>query len=273
MQLKPINNNDTITFINTSTFTKTDLKHSKIVTDPVGKIPNGIYGVIRWEKFRQVITMLISGLLLLTMSIIITLGALYWKFGPLTYVAPSIAGLLALYRFMVSTLEFFNLKKSVTRYRQDIQVGLTSTPPFISKMYIGMHKKQVAHNWITFTLLFYGGLSTIILWWLKDTSWWIFKFDIWIKEWMGNPSLIATLMSVALLVIAVMHIVFAIQRKKRINDMNLYFGAELAPESQIEEIKSIRNKAYRRLFIISILIILVIPIVVLLILKLIRRKR
>ncbi|TCG11676.1 MSC_0882 family membrane protein [Mycoplasma todarodis] len=273
MQLTPINSNDTITFTNTSTFTKTELKHSKIVADPAGKIPNGIYGVIRWEKFRQIITMILSGAMLIAMAIIITLGVFKWNFGPLTYIAPSIAGILALYRFSISTLEFFNLKKSVTRYRQDIQVGLTSTPPFISKMYVGMHKKQVAHNWITFTLLFYGGLSTIILWWLKDVNWWVFKFDIWIKNWMGNPSLIATLMSIALLVIAIGHVIFAIQRKKRINDMNLYFGSELAPESQIEEIKAIRNKAYRRLFIISILIILVIPIVVLIILKLIRRKR
>ncbi len=90
---------------------------------------------------------------------------------------------------------------------------------------------------------------------------------------MGQPSLIATLMSVSLLIIAIVHIIFAIQRKKRINDMNLYFGSELAPESQVEEIKAIRNKAYRRLFIISLIVILVIPMVVLATLKLIRRKR
>ncbi|CAM9139376.1 MSC_0882 family membrane protein [Mycoplasma todarodis] len=273
MDLRPINNNDTITFVNTSTFTKTNLKTTKIVADPTGAIPNGIYGVIRWEKFRQVITMILSGALLIAMAIIITLGATKWDFGPLTYVAPSVAGILALFRFSISTMEFISLKKSVARYRQDIQVGLTSTPPFISKMYIGMHKKQVAHNWITFSLLFYGGLSTIILWWLKDVSWWIFKFDVWIHNWMGKPSLIATLMSIALLVIAIVHIIFAIQRKKRINDMNMYFGAELAPESQVEEIKAIRNKAYRRLFIISVIVVLVIPMVVLAILKLIRRKR
>ncbi len=75
MDLRPINNNDTITFVNTSTFTKTDLKQTKIVSDPTGAIPNGIYGVIRWEKFRQVITMILSGALLIAMSIIVTLGA------------------------------------------------------------------------------------------------------------------------------------------------------------------------------------------------------
>ncbi len=275
MKLTPINNDDTITFINTSTFTKTIIKPPKprVVSDSKGLIPNGIYGVIRWERIRQIVTMILSGVLLTTIAILIALGTIVWDFGPLTYITTTIVGLMTLYRFSISTVEFFNLKKSVTRYRQDIQIGLTSTPPFISKMYIGMHKKQIAHNWITFSLLFYGGISTLILWWLKDTSWWILEFDVWIKNWMGNPSLIATLMSITLLIIAVTHIVFAIQRRKRINDMNLYFGQELAPESQIEEIKSIRNKAYRRMFVISLIIIFIIPMIILLILKLIRRRK
>ncbi|CAM9124047.1 MSC_0882 family membrane protein [Mycoplasma marinum] len=273
MNLKPINSNDTITFINTSTFTKTNVHEKHVVTDPKKSIPNGIYGVIRWELVRQISTMILSGLLLLASIIAIVLGVLVWDFGPITFSVPSICGMLALYRFAISSIEFISMRKAVERYRQDIQVGLSSTPPFISKLYIGMHKKQVAHNWITFSLLFYGGISTVILWWLKDVDWWILHFDQWIHNGMGRPELIATIMAISLLVISIVHIIFAIQRRKRINDMNMYFGEEIAPTSQIEEIKSIRNKAYRRLFILSVLLILVVPLIILMILRIIRRKR
>ncbi len=273
MNLKPINKNDTITFVNTSTFTKTDISEKHIIKDPEGKIPTGIYGVIRWERVRQIITMFLSGIFLLTSIILILLDYFIWDVGPLTYVPPVLLGLLSLHRFAMSSIEFSGMNRAIKRYRQDIKVGLTSTPPFISKLYMSLHKKQVAHNWITFSLLFYGGLTTIILWWLKDVNWWVLNFKLWIHNLMGNPTLIATIMAITLLAVSILHIIFAVQRRKRINDMNLYFGEELAPLSQIEEVKAIRNKAYRRMFIFSVLVILVLPIIALGTFKLIRKKR
>ncbi len=273
MDLKPINNNDTITFINTSTFKKSKIKTQKIVADPSGSIPNGIYGVIRWEFVRQFITAIITSILLITSVIIISLGATIWKFGPLTYIGPVILGLLSLMKLSVTIIEWSEIKRGVARYREDLKVGLKSTPPFIAKLYIKFFKKQVAHNWITFTTIFYGGIFTLMLWWLKDVNWWVLDFKTWIHNGIGRPNLVATLLAISLLITAIIHIIFTIQRKKKIADINLYFGMELAPESQIEEIKSSRNKAYRRLFFLSVLIILVIPMIVWIIYKIIKRRR
>ncbi|MCP4337187.1 MAG: hypothetical protein GY679_05065 [Mycoplasma sp.] len=273
MDLKPINQQDTITFINTSTFHKPLTKTQKVVKDPQNTIPNGIYGVINWEIRKQKAVGILSTLFLITAIVLIILQLKLWKTGPLTYIPTVSLLLISIYKSSICLIEFLGIKKSVVRYRQDMIVGLTSTPPFISKMYIDFNKKQVSHNWITFSFIFYGGLFSLLLWWLKDVKWWIFDFKKWIQNLFGQPKLVATLVAVSLLIVVIIHIAFAIMRKKRISDMNMYFGQEMATQSQIEEIKTNKNKLYRRIFLISVLIILIIPIIIRIILKIINRKR
>lgn len=77
----------------------------------------------------------------------------------------------------------------------------------------------------------------------------------------------------ALIAIAFMHIVFAIQRKKRILEIDAYFGLTLIPEGELATIKEVRNKFWRRVFILSVMTILVIPLITMLIMKLISRKK
>ncbi len=274
MKLQPINQQETITFSNTTTFNKPSLKRvKKVQLDPEEIIPSGVFGVIKWEMGRQLVTAILSAILLLACSIIIIMQVEVWKSGPMMYIPPTVFGLIGLYKFSMSLIESNEIKKSIKIYRQDIKVGLTSTPPFISKLFINFHKKQIAHNWITFSMIFYGGISVLLLWWLKDVNWWIFDFKLWIQKWMGNPTLIASLMSASLLVIVVIHIAFAIMRRKRISDMNMYFGQGMATQSEIEEIKTNKNKFYRRLFLISLLVLLVIPMIVRITWKIIKRKR
>ncbi len=273
MKLEPLNQQETITFYNTNTFQKPLTKGKKVISDPERAIPNGIYGVIKWEVKRQQLTALLSSLLLITSIILVILQAKLWHVGPLSYIPTLGLMALSLYKVSMSLIEYLEIKKSVVRYRQDMKVGLTSTPPFISKMYINFHKKQVAHNWITFSILFYGGIFSLLVWWLKDVNWWILNFKLWVKQLFGQPTLIATLSAIGLLIVVILHIAFAVMRKKRISDMNLYFGEEMASQSQIEEIKTNKNKFYRRLFMLSLLIILVIPFIVRLIWKIVHRKR
>lgn len=272
MNIRPLNDTATLK-INISEIQTRSLATPKVSMDKTGVIPNGIFKVIRWEKFRQRFTLTFSALLLVSMIILITLYAMVFDSKWVSYIIPGVVALAAAWKLMATTLEFKWLKKSVETYKEDIRIGLTSTPPFISRLYIGLHKKQVAHNWLTFVLVFYGGIFTILLWWLKDVSWWIFEFKIWIHSLFSNPSLMMWLFTSALVVIVIMHIIFAIQRKSRMLDINAYFGQGIIPESEIETIKQAKNKMYRRLFIVSIMILLIIPLVVKLILRLIRMKK
>lgn len=151
-------------------------------------------------------------------------------------------------------------------------MGLTSTPQFLARMYKGLHRKQISHNWFTMSVIFYGGISTLLLWWLKDTSWWIFDFKSWISSLFASPDLMAWIFTISLIVAIGIHILFAINRKKRILDLDSYFGEALMSESDIQSIKTSMNKMYRRLFIISLMVLLIIPIVVKFVLKMIRKK-
>lgn len=272
MNIRPMNDTATLK-LNISEIQTRTLATPKIAIDKSGVIPNGIYKVIRWEKFRQRFTMIFSALLLTAMIILISLYATVFESKWVSYIIPVIVGVGSAWKLLATSLEFKWLRKSIETYKEDIRIGLTSTPPFISRLYLSLHKKQVAHNWLTFALLFYGGIFTLLLWWLKDVSWWIFEFKTWIHSLFANPTLMMWLFTSALLLIAVMHIVFAIQRKSRILDINAYFGQGIIPESEIETIKQAKNKMYRRLFIVSVMILLIIPLVVKLILKLVRLKK
>lgn len=272
MNIVPKYDSNTIK-IATNAPTKLSLSTPKVVTDPTGQISNGIYRVIHWEMLRQFITIIVSGTLLLGAIILIILFSTAFKTSWPGYIIPVMMILLAGYKFFISLIEKSALKKAVTRYKEDLRIGLTSTPPFIVKLYQNIYKKQVGHNWLTFFLLLNGGILTILLWWLKDVSWWIFDFEGWIHAMFNNPTLMSWIFTVSLLAIAVVHIVMAIQRKKRILEIDAYFGSQIVPTADINEIKSSRNKAYRRLFIIYVMVILIIPLIVKMCMKLFRRSK
>ncbi len=274
MNIKPLNDTATVK-LNISEVSVKSLQTPKLRTDKDDIIPNGIYKVIRWEIFRQRFTLAFSSALLIAMIILISLYATIFAAGWAGYIIPAIVTIFTLFKFLKTLQEFGWLGKATRIYREDLKVdlGTSTTPPFISRIYIELHKKQITHNWLTFALLFYGGLLTILLWWLKDVSWWIFEFKQWIHSLFSNPTLMSWLFTAALIIIVVMHIIFMIQRRSRILDINAYFGQNITPESEISVIRQERNKFYRRIFIVSVIVILVIPLVVKMILRLIRIKK
>ncbi|NQZ66359.1 MAG: hypothetical protein HRT99_04080 [Mycoplasmatales bacterium] len=251
------------------------LESLKIKENPekAGLIPNGIWRVIRWEKIRQIFTIIMSGLILLFTAILTALYATKMDVLWAAYIIPGILIMLTSWKLLNTLIERGRLVKSIERYKEDLKIGLESTPPFISNLYMSLHIKQVAHNWLTFITIFYGGIITVLLWWLKDFSWWIFDFKSWIHNLFADPEMMTWLFTSLLIAVSVLHIIFAIQRKKKILDINSYFGSTLAPISEIETIKQSKNKMYRRLFIISVMIILVIPILVRFSLKIISGKK
>lgn len=245
---------------------------TKVVKDPNGVISNGIYKVIRWESLRQIITLSLSGAVFLAMGILIGLYAGVYHTAWISFVVPCAVALLSGYKAVVTLVERGWLRKAVDKYKEDLKIGLTSTPPFIARLYVDIHKKQIGHNWLTFFLLLNGGIITVLLWWLKDAHWWIFKFDEWIHSMFANPTLMSWIFTIALISIAALHIVMAIQRKKRILDIDAYFGSNIVPMADLEQIKATKNKTYRNLFIWYVMIVVIIPILIKLIIKVLRRK-
>lgn len=270
MDIKPRFNENTITF--SAPVKKTSLE-SKVIKDPDGVISNGLYKVIRWEQLRQKIVLSITSSLSLGLITLITLYATVYNVSWLAYVLPAIVLLYAMYKTITTFAEGSWLKKSVNKYKEDKKMGLTTSPPFLAKLYVDLQKKQITHNWLTFFVLFNGGIITLLLWWLKDVSWWIFHFDQWINDLFANPTLMSWIFTIVLVVVGVFHIAMAIQRKKRLLDMDAYFGGNIVPQSELEIIKQSRNKAYRRMFVIYLMIIVIIPALVWVILRVLKRKR
>ena len=268
MEIKPM-------YDNTIKMNVTSIKleaPTKMKADKDRTIPNGIYKVIRWERIRQWFTIGLN-ISIVTAAIILTiLYATVLDVSWIAYSVPIILFLLSGWKLLTTLFERGRLNRSVERYKEDLRIGLDTTPPFIANLYMSLHTKQVAHNWLTMFTLFYGGIATLLLWWLKDVSWWIFDFKSWIEGMFSNPTTMAWLFTTLLLTVSVLHIVFAIQRNKRIQEINSYFGTAIASTSDIETMKQSKNKMYRRLFIISIMVVLVIPILVRFILKFTKRK-
>lgn len=236
-------------------------------------IPNGIYRVIRWERIRQWVTTGINISIILGMIILISIYASQDNVKWSAYIIPVVTLLLSVWKLFITLIEKSSLNNDVIRYREDLKHNLTSTPPFIARMYRSLYIKQVSHNWLTIFIMFYGGIATLLLWWLKDVSWWIFDFKTWIQDLFESPTTMAWIFTITLIAVAVIHIIFAIQRKKRIVDIDSYFGQSLESPGNIIAIKSEKNKAYRRIFIFSLMILLVIPVVVRFILRRLGRRR
>ena len=179
---------------------------------------------------------------------------------------------LSLTKFVFVSLEMRHLNVSVKMYRESLVAGSKLTPPFISALYLKLFKKQTRQNWIVIAFIFYGSIITLLFWWLKDANWWIFEFDVWIKNLTKNPQLVGAIMICILVLALILHIYFTIYRKKRIIDIQSFFGNEVISQLEIDTIVSNQNKKYRRFFFLSIIIILVLPFIIRIIYKKIKGK-
>ena len=73
LDLKPIYNTGTITFVDSPK--KIELKKidSSFISDPEGIIPNGIYKVFKNEKSKQIFLLIFNGTILIGVSIFLAL--------------------------------------------------------------------------------------------------------------------------------------------------------------------------------------------------------
>lgn len=273
LEIKPIYNSGTISFVaQPSLDLETKIK-SKILKDPKGIIPNGIYKVFEYEKRRQIITSIICGLLSIAFMILLSLLiAKVLDYHWITYVPLIFFLALAMTKMILTLIELSSLKKSISFYRESLARNSRTTPPFISKLYIKLNLQQVSHNWFAIFSLFYGTIVLIIFWWLKDVNWWIFDFKKWINDLGPDPMLICYLSFAILVSIMIIFILLTIFRKKRIIDIQAFFGNEVISQVEIEKMAIERNKALRKIFFFSILFILILPIIIRIIWKYSRKK-
>lgn len=261
LDLKPIYNTGTITFIESPekiTLKKID---STYIRDPKGVIPNGIYKVFKHERSKQKFLICFLSLILIGIAIwIILLSTVYLsKTNPFWFVPSSVSFILVTWKLIFIILDNIHLNRSIDMYRESILANSRLTPPFISNMYLKLFKSQVRQNWIVVVFMFYGIIFTLLFWWLKDVDWWIFHFSVWIKSVVNNPETVGFVLVSILVVTLVMHIYFTIYRKKRIIDIQSFFGNEVISSVEINEIVRSKNKTYSRMFFMSVLIVLVIP--------------
>ncbi|WP_330463213.1 MSC_0882 family membrane protein [Metamycoplasma gateae] len=296
MDIKPIitSNQESISNfsenLNTNNMSNEDIKTKSISSninktlDPLGIIPNGIYKVFRSEKRIKKINISI-----LTVSFIISLiSSLLFGLAPSLflsflkegekvvpwgwYIVPVLFGSLSLTFLIIETIEFSSINKSIIYYREQLSEGVSYSPPFIVNLPYKLTLKQVRRTWLVVAILFYVGLFTLIFWGLKDQKWGLLDFKSWIHGSFSNPDLLVYILCGIMLMVLLLFIIGTIHRKKRIVDVQLFFGNEVMNYSDLTAKKSEAHKFWAKIFFLSILILLVIPIIILLLVKRIARR-
>ena len=273
MKIKPINSTieDTLVFSSASLIEKTSINKIKVFSDPKNEITNGAYGIIKGESIRLFFNLMISSFLTIASIITFILCLYIFNSGILVFFLLTCVILLSVFKLLITLVERNSLKKSVAKYREDLKIGLKSTPPFITNLYSKLHIRQISQNWFTFFIMFYCGIFTLILWGLKDADWWIFHFKDWTISLFGNPNLVLFISCICLILTIVIYIIFTSLRRKRIYEIDTYFGLEVISRSVIEEMKSNKNKWYRRFFIATLLVLLLIPVLIKLVKMIMKR--
>ncbi len=261
LELKPIYNTGTITFIESPEKVTLKKIDSTFIKDPEGVIPNGIYKVFKHEKGRQKFLLIFFGIIMIGLILWLSLlsTVFFKKVHPFWFVPSAVAIILTGWKLISTILDARHLSQSIAIYRESLLAGSRLTPPFISNLYIKLYKSQAKQNWIVIAFLFYGIIFTLLFWWLKDANWWIFTFKDWIHDLTKNPEFVGFLLIVIMIGVLIFHIYFTVYRKKRIIDIQSFFGNEVISQAEIDEIVKNKNKVYRRAFFISVLVVLVLP--------------
>ena len=267
MEIKPLNDNTIV--IKKSKIKFKSSKNKKINS----LIPKGMQKIIKNEKLKQFLLISISSAFSLVLIAYIMLLGLFYKSGWASYLFPIIILSIFLYKLFKTLVDIRAFNRRILKYEEDLKLDSNYIPSFLASIYKNSIQNQVIHNWLTFTIVFYGVLLTLFIWIFKDISWWILDFQSWIKSLLVDPNLWIIVLSVSLIFVFVLHLFFAIQRNKKKQDIKLYFGQDTQLLSNEVEVKNKLNKSFKRLFILKLMIISVFPIIIFLILKRIRKNK
>lgn len=253
------------------------LSHGTKLRDPAGVIPNGIYKVFEGEQNLKWVMISINILLFVIAFTFVFLFAykpklfvdvasgrkISWTW----YLFPAGAFLISLYFIVIEAIELLGIKKSVIAYRESINSGSTVTPPFISILYYKLSMSQVKRTWLVVAILFYVGLYTIIFWALQDAKWGLLDFDKWIHSSFPNPNAVVYILCGIMATVLILYIVNTFFRKKRMVDIQSFFGNEVIDYNDLQDKKSKAHRFYAKIFFISVLVLLILPFILYIILK------
>ncbi|WP_412031519.1 MSC_0882 family membrane protein [Metamycoplasma buccale] len=243
--------------------------------DPQGIIPNGIYKVFSLEKNLKIFMLSITSVIFLFSFITCFLFAytpslfkvdaskVTWAW----YIGPVLIMGISLFIFIIDLLDFLGINKSIVVYRTSIQQGAITTPPFIALLYRKLMMKQVRRTWLIVSILFYVGLFTLIFWGLQDQKWGKLDFKKWIHNSFPNPNVVVYLLCIVMIVSVALFIANTIFRKKRMVDIESFFGTEVMNYNDLQDKKSKAHRFYAKIFFISILVLLILPFVIYIVLK------
>lgn len=262
----------------------TNISHKKTL-DPEGIIPNHIYKLLNGEKNFKRVNLIIFSLIFLFSLIACFLFAfaknlfnnlikdenvtkIPWGW----YVLPAILIAISIPYFFLNLNDFIFVKKTFYYYREKIKRNDFSVPTYIKNLYLKLIKRQARRTWLVVALIFYLGVFTLIFWGIKDQKWGLLDFQKWIYNSFANPNVLVYSICGIMLTIILVFIIATIYRKKKITDIQVYFGDEVMSYEEFNKEKTNAYKFWAKIFFLSVLILLVIPIIILLIIARVRKR-
>ncbi len=261
---KPIYDNaDNADYVNYYLHKKRNAKQNLKFSTP-GIWEDGLFLLIK-EEYRRVKFMIIFCLMLLIASVGWGISNNFLLNLPLEInVFPGIVGVLSIFKLYLLISEKRFLKKDILIHNNNIKNQQTqqSEEGLISKVYLNTQLNQIKHNWWLIFSTTYLSIATLLLWGLRDKHWYFLKFDVWIKNWFGNPNLILNILIGILIANVFLFIIFLVLRKHRSQHIEMYFGKQyILDPNTLDKIKNRHHKFYSRGYFIILFILLIIPII------------
>lgn len=242
-------------------------------------LPKELASEVRNEKYRLILTMILSFIIILSTLIPLILwiiknskdNLVIDDFGLLPHpVILSPFLIIAVGFFFTAIFDFIKIKREVDTYLRRFHFGSTIIPNFIINSYKKMHMRTIIINWIAFPSYFFGAIIIGILYSLsKLDNPKIFGFillTVKIKD-LSTEIIIFTIVLFSIFFLQILNIIFI--RKRKANIIGFY-GYEIVNPSELEVLK---KKINRRCFIIFLILIVTLTFIISVPILLLRRLR
>lgn len=242
-------------------------------------LPKELASEVRNEKYRLILTMILSFIIILSTLIPLILwivknskdNLIVDDSGLLPHpviISPFL--IIAVGFFFTAVFDFIKIKREVDTYLRRFHFGSTIIPNFIINSYKKMHMRTIIINWIAFPTYFFGVIIIGILYSLsKLDNPKIFGFillTVKVKD-LSTEIIIFTIVLFAIFFLQILNIIFI--RKRKANIIGFY-GYEIVNPNELELLK---KKINRRCFIIFLVFIITLTFIISVPILLLRRLR
>ncbi len=226
---------------------------------------DGLFLLVKSEYHRVLWLILTFSILTLT-AITWGLCNQFWLKLPVEInIFPLILGLIGVYHLVLLLFEFKFLKKDIIIHNNNARYEKASKSEegLISKVYLNTQLNQIKHNWWLLFTTTYISLFVLLIWGLRDKSWYFLKFSTWLVNWFGNPNLLLKILVLSLVINFAFYILALTVRKRRMQHIEMYFGHEyvIDPE-ELDKISNRHHRFYVKTYILTLFLILIIPILI-----------